>query len=272
VFFDGEHDRTVAARQDVPIGSCRFAGSGLDVHVGEAMLTDARVAGRVRGAGADLSWDLGWSGGGAPLLLLPRALYDRGFPKAKAPVAAPGARFDGRLVVGGNPVVVDGWIGSQNHNWGSRHTDSYAWGQVAGFDDAPDVFLECSTAQVKIGPLWTPRLSLVVLRIAGEEIRWNTLAQSLRADGRWEFFDWSIRSATARARVTIHLHAPREAFVALPYRNPPGGIKTCLNSKLASCQLRLEQDGSEPRTWTTSHRAAFEILTDRGDHGVPMAV
>lgn len=272
VYFDGERGSVAAAKQDVAIADCRFATSGIDVRIGEAMLTDTRVAGRLRSGGTDLAWDLAWSGGGVPLLLLPRPLYERGFPKAKALVGTPGARFDGRLVAGGSAVEVDGWIGSQNHNWGSRHTDSYAWGQVAGFDDAPDVFLECSTAQVKVGPLWTPRLSLVVLRVGQEEIALNGLAQALRAEADWGWFDWRIRSASAEATVTIHVHAPREAFVGLTYRNPPGGSKTCLNSKLASCELRLEQGGLEPRTWTTRHRAAFEILTDRTDHGVRVAV
>jgi hypothetical protein len=31
-----------------------------------------------------------------------------------------------------------------SHNWGSQHTDRYAWAQVCGFDSAPDVFLECA--------------------------------------------------------------------------------------------------------------------------------
>ena len=26
--------------------------------------------------------------------------------------------------------------------WGSRHNGEYAWGQVSGFDDTPDAFLE----------------------------------------------------------------------------------------------------------------------------------
>ncbi len=270
VFFDGERGTISAVKEDIPIADCRFATSGIDVRIGQAVLADGHLAGRVRSGGGDLEWDLRWTGGGPPLLLLPRALYERGFPKAKALVGTPGARFDGRLVVDGHVIEVDGWTGSQNHNWGSRHTDSYAWGQVAGFDGAPDVFLECSTAQVKVGPLWTPRLSLVVLRVGDEEISLNGLAQALRADGRRDWFDWSIRSASAEASVSVRLHAPRDAFVGLTYRNPPGGSKTCLNSKLASCELRLEQDGREPRTWTTNNRGAFEILTDRTDHGVPV--
>jgi hypothetical protein len=41
-----------------------------------------------------------------------------GFPKAKALVGTPSAVFEG----------------------GSRHTDRYAWGQVAGFDEDAEAF------------------------------------------------------------------------------------------------------------------------------------
>jgi hypothetical protein len=107
-----------------------------------------------------------------------------------------------------------------------------------------------------------------VLRVGDEEIALNALGQSLRAKGRWELFDWHIVSASTDARVRVHLLAPRSAFVGLTYDNPPGGTKTCLNTKLASCEVTLERPGKPARTFTTRHRAAFEILTDLGDHGV----
>jgi hypothetical protein len=59
-------------------------------------------------------------------------------------------------------------------------------------------------------------------------------------------------------------------FVGLRYDNPPGGHKTCLNTKLAACQLTLERPGQPPLSLGTRHRAAFEILTDDEDHGVPI--
>jgi hypothetical protein len=46
--------------------------------------------------------------------------------------------FEGEFEVDGESIVIDGWPGSENHNRGSRHTDTYAWGQVVGFDDAPE--------------------------------------------------------------------------------------------------------------------------------------
>jgi hypothetical protein len=270
IVFDGERDRIHAAKEVHPLADCRFAARGIDVAVGAALLTDSHLEGSAASDATTIRWALDYDGGGEPLLLLPRELYERGFPKAKALVGRPGAIFRGAISADGDRIDVDGWIGSQNHNWGSRHTDSYAWGQVVGFDGDDDVFLECSTAQVRVGPLWTPRMSLVVLRAEGEEYAINGLGQALRARGRCDGFDWRIETASTAARVKIHVHAPRSAFVGLEYLNPPGGSKTCLNTKLAACELTLERPGKPPRTWTTASRAAFEILTDRSDHGVPV--
>jgi hypothetical protein len=205
------------------------------------------------------------------LLLLPERLYERGFPKAKALVGSPNATYSGILVVDGQEIAIENWRGSQNHNWGTRHTDRYAWGQVAGFDNAPDSFLECCTAQVKFGPAWSPRLTFVVLRDAGQEIALNGLLQAVRASGTFDFFTWNIDLRSSRARIHGCIQAPAAAFVGLNYQNPPGGTKTCLNTKLASAEIIVERRGQSARVLKTMHRAAFEILTDRTDHGVAIA-
>ena len=63
------------------------------------------------------------------------------------------------------------------------------------------------------------------------------------------------------------IKAKSDDFVCLRYYNPPGGIKYCLNTKIAACQLRLRLKGSdEPELLETPHRAAFEILTDKTNH------
>ena len=71
-----------------------------------------------------------------------KLLTDRGyraqFPTAKTMVRHPLATFDGRVELDDARLDVDGWTGSVNHNWGRRHTPAYAFGQVCGFDDAPE--------------------------------------------------------------------------------------------------------------------------------------
>lgn len=268
IWFDGEAQRIAAVKESLPIADCRFAPERLDVRVGKATLSDGWIEGRAASADHAVSWRLTFAGGEAPLLLLPEALYAGGFPKAKALVARPNAIFTGTLTVDGQEAAIDGWRGSQNHNWGSRHTDRYAWGQVAGFDNAPEAFLECAAAQVRLGPLWTPRLTLLVMRDGDEEIALNGLWQAARAHGNYDFFTWTLDSRGPQARLHGRIEAPASAFVGLNYPNPPGGSKTCLNSKLASAEFTLERPGRPAKTFITRSRAAFEILTDRNDHGV----
>lgn len=271
IYFDGETSKVSAVKESRPITECQFSRDCLDVRIGSATLTDGALDGRAASAEHAVSWRLTFAGGGAPLLLLPEAMYSGGFPKAKALVAQPNAVFSGTLTVDGREIDIKGWRGSQNHNWGSRHTDRYAWGQVAGFDNAPEAFLECAAAQVRVGPFWSPRLTLLVLRDGDEEIALNGLLQAARAQGDYDFFTWTLDSRSPQARLHGRIEAPAAAFVGLNYLNPPGGSKTCLNSKLASAEFTLERPGRPAKTFVTRSRAAFEILTDRRDHGIAVA-
>lgn len=263
IVFDAGRGRHRAARAELPLSACRFGADGAEV--GAATLSRDALRGGVVGADVSVAWDLRVAGDARPLLLLPAGLYGGGFPKAKALVSTPLARFDGALVVDGERLAVDGWVGSRNHNWGSRHTDRYSWAQVAGFDDAPDTFLELAAAKLKLGPLWTPWLTPIVLRHGGRERRLNALHTTL-GRSRLGGFGWSFSAKGRGVRLEGRVEAAPEDFVALTYGNPPGGVKRCLNSKIARCELSLRVDGAAaPTRLVTVRRAAFEILTDDDD-------
>ena len=262
VWFDGERGSVVAVKEEHPIRDCRFSLDALDTRIARAHLDGSSLEGSAsRGAHA-ITWSLAHASEEAPLLLLPEGLYEGGFPKAKALVPAPLARFTGHLVIDGTREPIEAWVGSQNHNWGSEHTARYAWGQVAGFDHAPDAFFEVSTARVRVGPLLTPPMTLMVLRLDGEEHRLSSIVTSLRARGRYAPYAWTFSSRVEGVAIEGAFEAPSTSFVALPYGNPPGGEKTCLNSKLARCTLRVVRRGRAPLTLRTAHRGAFEILGD----------
>jgi hypothetical protein len=271
IYFDGESSTSVAVKQSFPLSECAFSDTDLRVRIGQATLDGRAASGSVSQGAQILSWDMTYHGDQPPAFLLPVSLYDRGFPKAKALTGIPIADFSGVLNVNGQAIDVTDWKGSQNHNWGKKHTDKYAWGQVAGFDSHPDAFLECSTARLKIGPLWTPWLTNLVLRIDGREIRLNSLTQALRNRGSYRFFSWSIDARRGPLHVRAVIESPAKRFVGLTYDDPPGGQKTCLNTKLASCEVLLEEAGRSPILLRTSSRAAFEILTTDDSHGVQIS-
>src|SRR5882724_4227112 len=118
IVFDGKHGAPTAVKQAWPLAACRFDSTGpLAVELPGARLGNGHAQGTCESGGHRISWHLRFAGGQSPLLLLPERLYEGGFPKAKSLVSRPLARFDGVLTVAGQSVDVQGWVGSQNHNW-----------------------------------------------------------------------------------------------------------------------------------------------------------
>lgn len=278
VLFDGETDAHVAVKREVPIAHARFDREAFSVSVVDARLDGASLAGQVAAGAHRIAWDLRYHGHERPLLLFPPGMYEAPLPRAKSLVGVPMAIYEGTLDVDGRVIHVGGdvggWVGSQNHNWGSRHTDHYAWGQVAGFDTHPASFLEIATARLKLGPVWTPFMTPVVLRHEGREHAVNTPLALLRSRGRFDYFTWHFGFETDEIRASGYLAADRSDFVGLSYLNPPGGTKQCLNTKIATCRITLTYK-TGPRRGAVDdllarRRAAFEILTDDRGHGVAM--
>ncbi|MGA7324677.1 MAG: hypothetical protein WBX25_09395 [Rhodomicrobium sp.] len=272
----GETGKVRAAKSEIPAGDCYFAPRGLDIRIGSATLKSGKLCGEARRP-HNIRWNLDYRDGGPPMLFLPEKLYEAAFPKAKALSQRPHVVFTGTLEIDGENITINNWVGSENHNWGSKHTDTYAWGQVVGFDNAPDAFLECATVRLRFGPLWSPPLTMAVLRIDGLDYKVNSLVRAFRAIGRWGWkdgaFDWRFdaRDDKAGTRICGHLQAKGADFVGLTYYNPPGGSHTCLNSKIAACEVTLERAHRPPLTLATRHRAAFEILTDDTGHDIAKA-
>lgn len=272
IWFDGENGAHHALKAEVPIDRCTFARNAFDVRVDDSWLREGELQGRIPGE-AEVAWRLQYRSLQPPVFLLPAKTYDRSFPRAKSIACAPVAEFQGELRVGGRSVAVENWRGSQNHNWGRRHTDHYAWGQVVGFEGDPDAFLEVATARVRMGPVWTPFMTLLVLRFGGREIVVNRPVEAVRARARFGFFWWNFSVQRGGIQVRGRIEAPAESFVGLRYKNPPGGEKHCLNSKIARCEVAVEdRRAGESVVLESPHRAAFEILTDDPRHGIELRV
>ena len=268
ICFNGETGKHVASKTEVPLSQCTFARDKFDVRIGESTLLPGFLKGCAKSGNTKIEWDLRYENGQEPLFDLPLKFYEKGFPKAKALVGVPLAKYHGTIKVNKETVEIDRWVGSQNHNWGSKHTDHYAWGQVAGFPDFPDTFLELATARLKIGPVWTPAMTLIVLRHKGREYRLNELRKSLRR-ATFGYFYWDFEARSPEIQIEGRISAKADDFVCLRYYNPPGGIKYCLNSKIAACRIALRfQGASQPEILEAPQRAAFEILTDKTDHGL----
>lgn len=270
IWFDGESDQVITTKQEFAHDDCRFDEDKLSVRVGNSELLSHVSRGNASLAGHQIHWSLDYEGADNGLLFLPENLYKSRLPRAKSVISRPQVKFNGTLTIDDKTINVTNWSGSENHNWGSRHTDQYAWGQVAAFDNAPDAFLECITARVKFGQLISPAMTIAVLRLDGEDLMFNTLGTAWRAKASYDFFNWTFSTSRDAMQLEVQIQAPAQHFAALTYYNPSRGSKTCLNSKIAQCRAILTRADQPPLMLESKHGAAFEILTERSDHGRPL--
>ena len=266
IYFDGITHQHISVKKEVLFEKCIFENNRFFIEIGTSFLENGKLSGNIFTENNSIEWNLNYTGNSETLFPLPENLYEGNFPKAKILVGLPLASYSGNLLMNGNNITIANWIGSQNHNWGIRHTDHYAWGQVAGFDNAPESFFEVTTARLKFGPVWTPFMTLMTLRHKGHEYRLNTIFQSLKAKGKFDHFNWRFYSKNSNAEIEGTIFADKNDFVHLKYYNPPGRIKNCLNTKIASAKIKIRYKDSSGKfiedILEAKNRAAFEILED----------
>jgi hypothetical protein len=275
IWFDGDTGKHIALKSEQPLDRAQYSNNHFQIDFGTAKLDSRFASGSIRSDKGAMSWDLEYNSPEQPVFLFPLSSYDMPFPKAKSLVSLPMARFHGSFTVNGTKTDIQDWGGSQNHNWGEKHTDHYAWGQVAGFDNAPGSFLEVGSGKIKLfGSVMTPFLTPIVLRHEGKVYALNSWVSILRSKANLAYYEWHFSGEDDSIKIEGVFKASAKDFVGLTYYNPPGGNKCCLNSKIANCEVTLTEKSRIGLSFTlkTSHRAAFEILTDDTDHGITMQV
>lgn len=273
VFFAGLGGDKVAVKETYSLRNCLFAADRFEVRVGQAKLTDGVTSGRCTSGSHTIEWDLRFPTEKPSLHFLPEWAYRGSFPKAKGLAPYPDITWEGTLTVDGNPIDVTGWKGSQNHNWGEKHTDRYAWAQCNTFADRPDTYMEMMSARLKLGPVWTPYINFLALHYRGQSLFFNSPVSMLKAKARFPArFEWHLSLDNGIYQAQCKVAGRKETFAGLRYRNPPGGEHACLNSKISSSEIKVFRDGNEIETLQSDFTTAFEVLTDETDHGVPLLI
>lgn len=269
--FDG--DRTAAFRRDVPLGEAVFeeGAAGLRARLGPLSLRldadSGASTGELGSSAGRVSWDLSFrrlSGPlGAPMCLLPtRRLVDAPFPRNKLLTPFPVAAFSGRVTWADRTWDLDGWTGMQGHNWGSSHNPEYAWGQCVFTDSTgrPTAVVEGASGRISLGPTVSPLLSMLVVRRADEEYRFDRVVDLWRQRPEIAFPGWSLRMSGRDGEARLEMRARPASMVCLAYQNPARPTSYCLNSKTASVRLTLRPRSGGTIDLDSRHGGALELL------------
>ena len=270
IAFDRELGH-VAAKQVVPWASASFSREALAIRVAERRDRARAHARRARGGRrADRVGSRVRGRRGAVRAAAAAAVRGRHAGNAKIVSPHPDLRFSGHYRVGDRRVEVDGWRGMQGHNWGRRHTHLYGWVHCNVWEDADDLVVEGITARVKLGPLLSPPITLVIAAHAGERHHFTLPGSLWRARGR-------IAPRALRVPRRERDRAHRGSFSAdtARLRRPPLREPRRRDDLLPELEDRATGTcGSRwpggPRSRRTTRAAALEIGTRDPDHGVKM--
>jgi hypothetical protein len=266
---DGEGNR--ALKQPYPIDAADYEYDNWTARIGATSIDDRSAQGVVTGGNRSARWDLRITPGSEGMVkLLTERAYKARIPTAKTTVRHPLAQFDGQLELDDARLVLDGWTGSVNQNWGTRHTPAYAFGQVCGFDNAPDSSLEIVTARAAVGPLLTPAATLFVFRHGGQEFAVRSILGSLQTHGRYRPFSWAFGGRIGDQMIEGEIIAEPADVIGLTYTDTDGGSKYCYNSAIATCRVQVAGKAFERGELMATRRAMFEILTDKRHDEVPL--
>ncbi len=267
--FDPDGRGNRALKQPHPIDQIDFEYDTWTARIAAATIDDRSAIGSLTGVDRSARWDLRITPGDErPVKLLTERGYKAKFPTAKTMVRHPLARFDGSLELDDARLDVGAWTGSVNHNWGRRHTPAYAFGQVCGFDGAPESSLEIVTAHAAAGPLSLPAATLFVLRHEGREMAVRSVLATRHTRGEYRPFSWSFGASVDGVTVDGEITAQSGDVIGLTYTDTDGESKYCYNSALATCRIRLSGSGGTTIELTATRRAMFEILTDERNGSV----
>lgn len=280
IFFDAAApERNFAAKASFPLNRCRFSRRKLAIKTPAAQLSEGKTAGELftapggkkRGT-RPIRWELTFRPEAPPLVHFPAPiLYRLPFPRSKAVSPFPHARFSGWFEVHGKRYHLVEAPGMQGHNWGKEHAHRYAWGHANTFAGKPQVYFEGVSASVRMGPIQSPFITLCFLRTEDELIRFDALNPLRAPNVRVTNQRWLFSVSNRTYRLEGRIWAPRDYFVGLNYLDPDGALHHCLNSKVATAELKLfyaSGKGKPLLRLRADHSCALEILAEPGTHGV----
>ncbi len=272
-------ERNRAFKETYPWSACQVERSPFALRVGTAELTHRGATGAMSGPdGTALRWDLRFEDERRPFHHYPHAaLYKLPFPKTKVVAPHLSMGVSGQIEIDGEVVELQSAPGHQAHIWGTKHAERWAWANCTAFDDAPGAVLECLTAQIPLGPIRSPLLTLAALRLPdGQQIDFNRMRSWVRHTSCFDLMGWRLLAERGPWRLEVDLRNRIADMVGVRYEDPDGEGRVCHNSKVADATVTLLR---ETRSGWSAHTrlsatgtVAFEVVQPHGDPRVPVLI
>ncbi|RME19459.1 MAG: hypothetical protein D6806_18265 [Deltaproteobacteria bacterium] len=270
IYFDRENPQNdFALKQTHPIAEWSSSANRFRIGIGNAWLEQDGCEGELRDGGKFLRWQLRWVSEPDLLYHFPhRAMYRLPAPKTKVLCPNWNARMSGTVESHLGRFELEAAPGQQEHLWGTEHAWRWAWGHCNAFEEDPDAVWEGLDAQIRLGPLVSPPLSVFFLRAFGRFYRFNSLRQWISNRSSWTTGRWSFEARSGNVRMYGSASVGLENIVGVTYTDPSGDKLYCHNTKVGDLEIGLEEGGRLLGRLTSRGAAAVEFVERSRTEGV----
>ena len=231
--------------------------------IGESSLFQDGAVGQMKQSSHTLQWDLHFSHE-TSLNHYPSPLYLLPYPKTKFLAPHLSMRVSGSVLIDGKRMLLDNVPGHQAHLWGTGQATRWAWANCNTFVEDPTAVFEGLTTQVKIGPRLSPPLPLFFFQIGGKHYAFNHSYHWKRNISHYDRQSWHLEAPAGNRYFVVNLWARPEDQMEVPYEDPTGSRRLCLNTKLADLQLDILEKKNGcwrmAKRLTAKRSAAFEVV------------
>jgi len=119
-------------------------------------------------------------------------LYSFPIPKTKFLEPRLTTKMSGRLVIDGRLFKVEKHPGHQAHIWGTEYAKRWAWANCTGFKEDETAVFEGLTAEIAVGPIGTPPMSLFYFIFEGKHYRANGLRCWFSNKSDYNLGEWRL--------------------------------------------------------------------------------
>jgi hypothetical protein len=290
MYFDRrDPTKSHALKRTVPFGEAEIGRDRFSFKIGAARLDQTGCKGEIEQGGRRIAWDLEW-GEDKCLTHFPSSrMYSGAFPRTK--VVSPHFDLRARGTYTGQPgevFTLEDAPGQQSHLWGTAHALRWMWAHSNTFVEDKSAVFEALTAQVKVGPVAIPQLTMFALHYKGGEYLFNKPIELLRSnESRTDaeassprYFPvgkWIVGGGNKDLRFRGELWADTRSYLGVRYTDPDGSHLVCNHSKVANARLEIMlPDGSGgwrvADTLTSTGGTAIEFVGREPDPRIPVLV
>jgi hypothetical protein len=255
--------KTFGIRRHVPLTQVASTKAPFSLSIAGSRLAHDGASGHLAGNGHDVHWNLGWDAADQTIRLLPDVMYARG-GLGETTVHSPNPRVPvtGTVIVDGETYTFDRAPFGQTHVWGKKHAYMWTWGRCADFDGASDVLIEVFGCRLQRRGIVTPRLSLVVLDLDGEQHRLNQYRHVVRNRCSWETGRYQFSAWSPTVKIEGELTCSPSQMINAEYIDPDGTQVWCANTEIGDARVTVYRRGGlgwrEHRVLSSRGRAHFE--------------